>query len=510
MNTQKLRTLYSVTLMLLDALLIGIAFILAYRLRVSLNWPEPLVNVVSIDLYASLLLIQILSIVATLFFYRQYYIVRAASRVDQIYYIIAAVTLGVLISIAIYTFVFKNDPVVLDFPRAMIIYAWFFDIVLLVIGRILHQSLRSWLLKSRGIGKDRLLVVGADDMAKIVLQRVLWSPNLGYELIGVVNQDGQPIPEMPEIPILGMPEELPHIIEDYKVDELLIAMPEKGHRETVRILAYCETEHVSVKIFPDVFEYVTSQATIDDLGGLPLLSVRDNALRGYMLIFKRLMDFVGAAIGLILVSPIMLFTAIAIKLESPGPAFFVQERMGLDGRPFKMIKFRSMRKDAEKDGPGWTTENDPRQTRFGTFLRRFELDELPNLINVLLGEMSLVGPRPEQAHYVAQFRETVPQYMARHRERGGMTGWAQVNGLRGDTSITERTKYDLWYSANWSILLDIKIILRTLWQIVERKNSQRKKTVSPTTTPLEDIIGRPLSEQSSMSSPQSTADSKNN
>ena len=144
--------------------------------------------------------------------------------------------------------------------------------------------------------------------------------------------------------------------------------------------------------------------------------------------------------------------------------------MGLDAKPFRMIKFRSMRRDAERDGPGWTTDNDPRQTRLGTFIRKIEADELPNLVNVLIGEMSLVGPRPEQAHYVDQFRQTVPRYMDRHQEKGGMTGWAQVNGLRGDTSIAERTKYDLWYMENWSILLDIKIILRTVWQIVERKS----------------------------------------
>jgi exopolysaccharide biosynthesis polyprenyl glycosylphosphotransferase len=170
--------------------------------------------------------------------------------------------------------------------------------------------------------------------------------------------------------------------------------------------------------------------------------------------------------GLILFSPLMALTALAIKLESPGPVFFVQERMGLDGKPFLMIKFRSMRQDAERDGPGWTTDNDPRRTKLGALLRRLEMDEMPQFINVFLGEMSLVGPRPEQPYYVNVFQQSVPRYMERHREKSGMTGWAQVNGLRGDTSIVERTKYDLWYTENWSILLDIKILLRTFWQIL--------------------------------------------
>jgi exopolysaccharide biosynthesis polyprenyl glycosylphosphotransferase len=339
-----------------------------------------------------------------------------------------------------------------------------------MIGRVVHQRVRTW-LRDRGWGKDRLLIVGTTDMARIILQRIIWSPQLGYDLIGVVN-GAERFEEVLGLPVLGTPEDLPQLIEKYKIDEVIIAMPEEGHREIVRVISYCERGRVSIKVFPDIFQFVTSQATIDDLGGLPLLSVRDFALRGYMLIFKRLLDFIGAALGLIFFSPLMLLVAVAIKLESPGPVFFIQERMGLDGKPFKMIKFRSMRRDAEKEGPGWTKEDDPRQTRLGSLLRKIEIDELPNLINVFLGEMSLVGPRPEQAYYVEQFRTNVPRYMERHREKGGMTGWAQVNGLRGDTSITERTKYDLWYSENWSILLDIKIILRTLWQILERKNGQ--------------------------------------
>jgi len=194
------------------------------------------------------------------------------------------------------------------------------------------------------------------------------------------------------------------------------------------------------------------------------LTVRDVAQRGWRLALKRAMDIVGATVGLILLSPLMLLIALLIKLDSPGPVFYVQERMGLDGRPFLMLKFRSMRADAEIEGPGWTRPDDPRRTRVGALLRRLNLDELPQLINVLLGDMSLVGPRPERPIYVEQFRRVIPRYMERHREKAGITGWAQINGLRGDTSIAERTKYDLWYVENWSLWLDIKILLRTLVQ----------------------------------------------
>jgi exopolysaccharide biosynthesis polyprenyl glycosylphosphotransferase len=177
-----------------------------------------------------------------------------------------------------------------------------------------------------------------------------------------------------------------------------------------------------------------------------------------------------SGLGLVLLSPFMLFVAILIKLDSPGSVFYAQERMGLDAVPFRMLKFRSMRADAETQGPGWTTEDDPRRTKLGTIIRRFNIDELPQLFNVLMGDMSLVGPRPERPVYVEQFRQQIPRYMDRHREKAGMTGWAQVNGLRGDTSIAERTKYDLWYIENWSLALDLKIIIRTILQTLFNTN----------------------------------------
>ncbi|MCA9935796.1 MAG: undecaprenyl-phosphate glucose phosphotransferase [Ardenticatenaceae bacterium] len=470
MTTQKTRTIYTISLFFSDILLTAVAFILAYQLRVLIPWPDPLTNIAPLLRYSRLMLVHIFSVLAVLFFSGQYYIPRAVSRIDQLYRIISGVTLGTLVAVALTSILFKNDPVIMDFPRGMILYDGVLAIFLLMTGRGMQTMVRN-ALRKRGLGTDRLLVVGTNDTARIILQRILWSPQLGYDLVGVIAEDGETaVKEILGIPVLGIPEDLPSLIEAHQIAEVLIAMPERGHRETIRVISYCERGRVSVKVFPDIFQFVTSEATIDDLGGLPLLSVRDFALRGYLLIFKRLMDLFGAAFGLIFLSPLMLLVAIAIKIESPGPAFFIQERMGLDGKPFLMIKFRSMRKDAEKDGPGWTKDNDPRQTRLGTLLRKVEIDELPNLINVFLGEMSLVGPRPEQAHYVEQFRRNVPHYMDRHKEKGGMTGWAQVNGLRGDTSIAERTKYDLWYSENWSMLLDIKIILRTIWQIFERKN----------------------------------------
>jgi exopolysaccharide biosynthesis polyprenyl glycosylphosphotransferase len=232
----------------------------------------------------------------------------------------------------------------------------------------------------------------------------------------------------------------------------------------------CRRGQVDIKIYPDLFAYMARDLSVDELGGVPLLTVRDIALRGWKLSLKRGLDVVGSVLGLVLLSPLMLLTAALIRLESSGSVFYTQERMGLDGRPFHMIKFRSMRTDAESHGPGWTVKDDPRVTRIGRFIRRTSWDEIPQLINVFIGEMSLVGPRPERPIYVQMFRDRIPRYMERHREKSGMTGWAQVNGLRGDTSIEERTSYDLWYVENWSLWLDIKILIRQVLKVFLRRD----------------------------------------
>jgi exopolysaccharide biosynthesis polyprenyl glycosylphosphotransferase len=446
-----------------------VAFVLAYRLRIGIAWPEPLVNQVPLANYAGLFIIQSA--------HRHHSLPESPvlhpavnPRIDQVYYVFVSVSFGMLIDISVATIIFRNNQAILDYPRAMMVYDWLLTIVLLTAGRIVHTWVRKR-LQDRGIGKDRVLIVGTGDTARMILQRIAWSPALGYDLVGLVNGE-EAGSQLLGFPVLGQPEDLPDLITEYHIDEVIIAMPEKGHREILHVISYCERGRVSIKVFPDLFQYITTHAGIDDLGGLPLLAVRDYALRGYLLALKRLIDFALSTIGLIILSPLMLLAALAIKLESPGPVFFVQPRMGLDGREFMMIKFRSMRTDAEKDGPGWTVKNDPRQTRLGTWLRRLEVDELPNLINVWLGEMSLVGPRPEQAYYVEQFRRYVPRYMDRHREkrRHDRLGAGQRSARR---QFHQRaTKYDLWYPENWSILLDTKILLRTLWQVFAPKHEE--------------------------------------
>ncbi len=466
MSRNKASTFFAALLLLFDNTAIILAFTLAYQIRRFIP-PDP-EYLESFPNYIPLLIVQIISILTVFFFYRLYHVGRATSKVDQFYSIFGGVSIGTMMAIAIASLVFKNSLFELDYPRAMVIYAWVLDIVLINLGRVFHQWLRM-MVQERGWGRDRVIIVGTGPVAQMILQKIQWSSYLGYEIAGLVNGSASSEDSF-GAPLLGSAEQLPELIAEHEIDEVIIALPDVEHQELIRIISLCERSHVAIKVYPDLFQIMASKMSIDDLGGLPLISIQDTALRGWNLTLKRALDLVGSAIGLVLISPLMFMVGLLIKLESPGPVFYVQERMGLDAKPFMVIKFRSMRQDAEKDGPGWTVEDDPRRTRIGSFLRKTNLDEIPQLINVLLGEMSLVGPRPEQPFYVEQFQQSIPRYMDRHREKAGMTGWAQVNGLRGDTSIWERTKYDLWYIENWSLWLDIKILIRTVLQALTMRS----------------------------------------
>lgn len=462
-----MRGLLRTSLVIGDALMLSLAFVLGYFLRAELPLPAIPVNPPPLSNYVPMMIVHVLTTLVVFYFGRMYHQRRAASRIDVGYAIAQNVSIGTLLAIALESLAFKNSGLELDYPRGVIVYAWLLGIVFTILGRELQRMITLY-LRDQGVGRDNVLIIGSGEVAQAIVEKIRFSPNLGYNIVGAVN--GAPGTLIADVPIIGTTGQLPELIDQYEVDEVIIALPEASHRELVQLVSKCQRGKVSIKVYPDIFAYITGGLSVDDLNGLPLLSVRDVALRGWKLSLKRGMDIVGSTIGLVLLSPFLILTAILIKLESPGPVFFVQERMGLDGRPFPIIKFRSMRQDAEKSGPGWTVPGDPRVTRIGRILRATNWDEMPNLINVFFGQMSLVGPRAEQPYYVEKFREYIPRYMERHREKAGMTGWAQVNGMRGDTSIPERTKYDLWYVENWSLWLDIKIVLRTIFQTLSGRN----------------------------------------
>ena len=398
------------------------------------------------------------TLVLLFFTQRMYLRRRPVGHLDEIYKIFIYNSFATLLTVALLALLMRD----FEYHRQLVLWAWALNIVLLTVARSIHAQIQ-WLAQAKGVGDDRVLLIGDGEISRLLLQKIEQNPKMGYQVIGLVHKEIRREQDA-KVPVLGSLIDIPWIIERYDIDEVIIGMPESSHQEMVGIISLCEREKVGIRVFPDVFQIMASEVGISELGGLPLLTIRDVALQGWKLTLKRGMDMVVSAFALILVSPFLMFTALLIKLDSPGPVFYVQERMGLDANPFRMIKFRSMRPDAEEDGPGWTTEDDPRRTKLGSFMRRFNIDELPQLVNVLVGDMSLVGPRPERPVYVEQFRQSIPRYMDRHREKAGITGWAQVNGLRGDTSIAERTKYDLWYIENWSIALDFKIVIRTTVQ----------------------------------------------
>ena len=465
----KARLVFGISLVVLDVSATALAFYLAYRLRQWIRWPTPPLDMGPFHSYVGMMGVQVLAMVTVFFFYRLYHRPRAISSIDELYSLFGAVSVGTILAIALTSLMFKNSVLELDYSRGMILYAWLLTIVLAGTGRFAHSRVQR-ALQARGLGGARVLIVGTGEVGQMILQKIRHLPGLGYEVMGFVD-DRSDLETTMGVPVLGRIDDLPSLIDEHSIDEVIIALPEGSHEEILTIISLCERGKVNIKVYPDVFQIMAAQVTIGDLGGLPLLTVRDIALRGWKLTLKRAVDLIGSAIGLVVISPLMLLVAALVKLDSRGPVFYTQVRMGLDAKPFWVIKFRSMRADAESEsGPVWATEDDPRRTRLGAFIRRFSIDEWPQFINVLLGEMSLVGPRPERPVFVEQFKRSIPRYMDRHREKAGLTGWAQVSGLRGDTSIAERTKYDLWYIENWSLLLDFKIILKTIFNTFTSKD----------------------------------------
>ena len=463
---QHYRSLIVISLLAADVFSIVVSLYAAYWLRKVIPLPEPAQGVARFLDFLPLLIVQVVSIVTAFFFAHMYHRNRTRYTTDEMQAIFSGVSIGTLASVAVSAFTFKSS---FDYPRVMVLYAWLITIVLVLLMRSIQAQIQRG-LQSSGYGRTRLLVVGSGDPATTVLQRASQNPRLGYDIVGVAGgAAGDHAEYLPNARWLGPVEDVSSILEAEMIDEIIVAMPEATDEEMIDIIGRCDRSTISVKVFPDMFQLMAGQMSIGELGGLPLLNVRDVALRGWRLVVKRTLDFVVSAIVLVFLSPWLVLLGLLIKRDSPGPVFFTQPRMGLDGKLFHVVKFRTMRTDAEELG-SWTVKDDPRRTRLGTFLRRSNIDELPQFINVFLGEMSIVGPRPEQPRYVAEFRKLIPRYMERHREKAGITGWAQVNGLRGDTSIEERTQYDLWYVENWSVWLDIKIILRQFWQWIVGRN----------------------------------------
>lgn len=459
-------------LLLLDFIALFGSYWLALRAGDTLHWFDYELKPLTSDEWM-LLGIAIAATFAAFLAGRLYVARRGISRMDDATRVVLRVTFGAVVGLAGASFLIGPEFV---YSRRELVFAWLLASVMTVSARFVHAGLMSS-LRTEGFGSERLLVVGAGRTGQLILDKIRRSPQLGYEAVGFVRHrpwpEGEEVTEIDGLPILGGTNQLAEIVETEQVDEIIVALSGVAHEEILDVILAVTDLPVSITVYPDTFRLLTSDVlSISDLNGLPTVRVRSFGLRPVERMIKRGMDVVVSVSVLVIFSPLMLLFAALVKLSSPGPVFYIQERVGRDGRTFQVLKFRSMPVDAEmKTGPVFTRENDDRPTRVGRFMRRYSVDELPQFINVLFGEMSVVGPRPERPVFVEQFRQMIPSYMARHHEKSGITGWAQVNGLRGDTSIEERSRYDLYYVENWSILFDIKIMIKTLLHIFRQDNA---------------------------------------
>ena len=453
-----------------DALFAVAAFVLAYLLRFDAGLFEVTKGVPPFAQYFTLL--PLVAAVVPFAYYMQgiYRLRRGRSRVDDFFAVfvgsILAVLLGLFSTVYVETY-FASDAARSRGALEVSQLVWAFFLCLNVVFTYASRELVRQALERRwraGIGLKRILIAGAGDLGRIVADKILEHRELGYQIVGFVDDraTGDHLGHR-GLPLLGPLSEAPEIAQREQIDHLYIALPLDEHVKMLSIVDAASRECIELKVVPDLLQFIALRARLEELDGVPIISLNDVPLQGFNAVLKRVIDIGISAAALLVAALPMGLVAALIKLTSPGPVLYTQDRMGLDGKAFKVYKFRSMFHGAEgPTGPVFARDDDPRCTAFGRFLRKLDLDELPQLWNVLKGDMSLVGPRPERPYFVEQFKHRFPQYMLRHKVKAGITGWAQVNGWRGNTSIEKRIEYDLYYIGNWSVMLDVKIMWLTL------------------------------------------------
>ncbi|MEO8380141.1 MAG: undecaprenyl-phosphate glucose phosphotransferase, partial [Acidobacteriota bacterium] len=359
---------------------------------------------------------------------------------------------------------------IVPYSRATLFLFMVITIVMTILGRSLVRAVVERRHRA-GRDLDRVLIAGNGDLARAVVARMsAHRDQLGFRIVGYLrNGDGG---QIPGLECLGTIAEAEEVLARQPVDHVFVALPHASSTVMMELLDRLMRVSLSIHVVPDLLQFMVLRSRVEDLDGLPTINLSETPLEGWSRFVKRGFDLLVALAALLILSPVMLLTALAVWIEDGAPVFYRQIRMGLDGKPFAMVKFRSMRVGAEKEtGAVWAAKDDPRRTQVGRFIRAWSLDELPQLWNVLVGDMSVIGPRPERPEFVEQFRAEVPHYMLRHKVRAGMTGWAQVHGWRGNTSIRMRIEHDLYYIENWSLLLDLKILFMTVVHGLRHENA---------------------------------------
>ena len=451
----------------IDAFVIALSYILAWLIKFEGPFAAGSVKALSFQQYMVLLIGIVPGFLILYYAFNLYTPKRMQGRRLEIANITKANTIGVFLVIGA-LYVLKQ----LDYSRAVLFIFYVINIVAeTAVRNIIRYILRD--MRKKGYNQKHVILVGYSRAAEEYIDRVLQNPQWGYTIRGILDDNVEAGTTYKGIKVIGRIANLMVILPENRLDEIAITLGLSEYYLLEEIVALCEKSGVHTKFIPDYNNIIPTKPYTEDILGLPVINIRHVPLSNtFNAMVKRLMDIVGSFFGIIVASPLMLLACLLIKLTSPGPLIYKQERVGLHNKTFWMYKFRSMEVQPEsEEKKAWTTKNDPRVTGIGKLMRRTSIDELPQLFNILKGDMSLVGPRPERPFFVEKFREEIPRYMVKHQVRPGLTGWAQVNGYRGDTSIRKRIEYDLYYIENWTIGLDIKIMFLTIFKGFVNKNA---------------------------------------
>jgi Undecaprenyl-phosphate glucose phosphotransferase len=454
-------------LILLDASVIALSLITSWFFKFK-SGLFPSGENIGFDQYILSLVFVIPTMILTNTFFQLYSSKRTKRLNLELVQIVKSVLVTLFVTMSVLFFIKE-----VHYSRSVLFGFFVFSVCFLSVERILVRSVLR-LMRKKGYNKKFLLIIGAGELGRRFLQLVRENNEFGYEVIGFLDDNEQVQgTRVDDVLVLGGIDDLNTVCNEHLIDQVIVALPINVHFKLGKIIATCEKSGIQTLIIPDYFNYLPARPRFEEVGGIPVIDVRHVPLDEVInAMLKRAFDIVVSLLAIILFLPLMCIIAIGIKISSPGPVFFVQERVGKNRRIFKMYKFRTMKvSQGNVSDTCWTTPNDPRKTGFGSFLRKTSLDELPQFFNVLKGDMSIIGPRPERPFFVEQFKEEIPKYMLKHRVRPGITGWAQVNGWRGDTSIEERIKCDIEYIENWTFMMDIKIALKTLTHGFINKNA---------------------------------------
>ncbi len=453
----------------LDAIVVTVSYMLAWYLKFAspISNSDPNVGALSMGTYFEMLILIVPGCLILYYTFNLYTAKRATVHKYEILNIFQANTVGLVILMAGWYMVSQ-----IHFSRLMMGYFYLLNIILTALVRSLIRVLLQY-FREKGYNLKYILLVGYSRAAEEYIGRINSNPQWGYVVRGILDDSVPSGTLYKGVKVLGRIDNLLYILPQNKLDEIAITLSLKDYDHLERIVDMCEKSGVHTKFIPDYNSLFPSRPYTEDLMGLPVINIRYVPLSNTLnWIAKRIVDIVTALVGLVVSFPVMLCAAIAVGCTSRGPIIFKQERIGLHNKPFKMYKFRTMEvQKPSKEAQGWTTKDDPRVTKVGKFLRRTSIDELPQLFNILKGDMSVVGPRPERPQFVEKFKEEIPRYMVKHQVRPGLTGWAQINGYRGDTSIKRRIEYDIFYIENWTISFDIKIMFLTIFKGFINKNA---------------------------------------